>query len=112
MLFKNRLEKLLYNDEHNTYWKGKIYNETVQSMYDLPGKLYKTRFICNDTMISGPVTCWLIANLVEEPGINPYVEIRKAWLSGDESHWFCNQRPIQRLYSAKEVDIYTCIIIN
>ena len=105
-IFKNKLEKILYNDKYNSYYKGQINGNIIHSIYDVPGEVYKTRYLGKDDSVAGPITLWLLATKNEAPNMKPYVEVRLAVLSGDESCWHTYKEHLIRVYTAKELTEY------
>ena len=111
-MFGNRLEKLLYNNDYNYRHKGECTGEHVYSIFDIPGKLYKTAYLGQEDVGNGIRTHWIVATKIEGVGIVPYVEIRRAVLARDESYYFICKEALGVFYSSDDVSRFIKIYKN
>lgn len=103
---KNRFELLVFDERYNRRNIGSSSQYGYKCIYDMPGEFYKSTFVKKSHCQTGECTIWLLATKIEGPGIAPYVEIREAKLSGDESWWYANTQPIAVCYSPEEVNTF------
>ena len=105
MLFKNRLEKLMFNNKYNIKHKGDKSGGRIYCIYNVPGEFYKTVYVAKGQSVMREYTAWLLVTKFETASMPPFVEVREAFLTGDESLWWCHETPIGRFFNSNELDV-------
>lgn len=100
MIIKNKLERLMFNDDYNERHKNgpRFCGDCI---YNLRGEFYKSYYIGTEQVLGNTKYLYLLAMKIDTQN-GQYVEVRETLLSEDCSTWNYSNN-VEKFYNSKDL---------